>query len=143
MLLRHGAPSGALPWITGSALDKLQVHAWPGNIRELENVIRRALLLADGSEAIEAEHITFDKVALAASTPSLAETIAPLSGKPGTPKLASIVRQSEAQAIIRTLDECGGHRIDTAKRLGISERTLRYRLADIRDAGLSLAGAAR
>ncbi len=143
MLLRHGASNGALPWITDVALEKLQGHAWPGNIRELENVVRRALLLADHSSAIEAEHITFDKVALAASEPSLADTIAPLSGKPGGRKLASIVRQSEAQVIIRTLDECGGHRIDTARRLGISERTLRYRLADIREAGVSLAGAGR
>lgn len=143
MLLRHGPPSGALPWITAGALDKLQGHTWPGNIRELENVIRRALLLADGSAAIEAQHITFDKVALATSAPSLAETIAPLSGKPSGRKLASIVRQSEAQVIIRTLDECGGHRIDTARRLGISERTLRYRLADIREAGTALAGAGR
>ncbi|MGB5779820.1 MAG: sigma 54-interacting transcriptional regulator [Allopontixanthobacter sediminis] len=145
MVLRHGPPSGPLPWIAEAALDKLQEHAWPGNIRELENVLRRALLLADGTGKIEAEHITFDKVALA--VPVMEHDIAPLETpqpeRQNVRKLASIVRQSEAQAIIRTLDECGGHRIDTARRLGISERTLRYRLADIRDAGLAFAGAAR
>lgn len=147
MVLRHGAPSGPLPWIAEDALLKLQGHAWPGNIRELENVIRRALLLAEGTGMIGAGHIIFDKVALAAPvTASAPEAPAIDAAQPvrqGGHKLASIVRQSEAQAIIRTLDECGGHRIDAARRLGISERTLRYRLADIRDAGLVLAGAAR
>lgn len=143
MVLRHGAPSGPLPWIAEEALDKLQAHPWPGNIRELENVIRRALLLADGTGTINAVHITFDKVALACPVPGPAPMEGPQPAQQGGRRLSAIVRQSEAQAIIRTLDECGGHRIDTARRLGISERTLRYRLADIRDARRALAGAAR
>lgn len=145
MVLRHGPPSGALPWIAEEALAKLRAHAWPGNIRELENVIRRALLLADGTGTIEAMHITFDKVALAPPVlaPGRASMEGPQPAQHAGRRLATIVRQSEAQAIIRTLDECGGHRIDTARRLGISERTLRYRLADIRDAGLAPAGAGR
>lgn len=143
MVLRHGPSTGALPWITDAALEKLSGHAWPGNIRELENVLRRALLLAAGSGAIGPEQIIFDKVALAAPMLSSTRIIVPLPGKPGSSRLASIKRDSEAQAIIRTLDECGGRRIDTARRLGISERTLRYRLAGIRDAGVALAGAGR
>ena len=42
-----------------------------------------------------------------------------------------------------TLDACGGNRIAAARQLGISERTLRYRLAAFRDAGLATAGARR
>jgi two-component system response regulator FlrC len=49
--------------------------------------------------------------------------------------LTNIVQIHEFAAIRRTLEECGGNRIETARRLGISERTLRYRLAKAREAG--------
>ena len=64
----------------------------------------------------------------------------------GAGKLSNIVQLSEARAIMETLDECGGSRIAAAARLGISERTLRYRLAAFREAGIAmpaLAGARR
>ena len=51
-------------------------------------------------------------------------------------KLANIVQISEAKAILETLAACGGSRIAAARQLGISERTLRYRLASLREAGL-------
>jgi two-component system response regulator FlrC len=54
-------------------------------------------------------------------------------------RLAAIVQHSEARAILATLDACGGNRLATARRLGISERTLRYRLASLRGGGPSLA----
>ncbi len=143
MLLRHGPELGELPWITDAALEKLSGHNWPGNIRELENVIRRALLLAGDAKAIDTDDIIFDTPARALPAEADVTASAPM----GSAHLSSIVRKSEAEAIIATLEECGGHRIDTAKRLGISERTLRYRLASMRDAGLieqpAYAGAAR
>lgn len=144
MLMRHGPATGALPWITDGALEKLRGHTWPGNIRELENVIRRAVLLANGADAIGTEDIIFDTSARAIpSVPDAPSNPLPPVSSP----LSTIARQSEAEAIIATLDECGGHRLDTARRLGISERTLRYRMASMRDAGLieqrSYAGAAR
>lgn len=138
MLLRHGPATGALPWITDAAIDKLRAHPWPGNIRELENVIRRAMLLAGDTGEITPAEIMFDGVArmVASSAP-----VEPAG------KLSSVVRHSQASAIIASLKECHGHRGDTAKKLGISERTLRYRLADMRDDGVLpdalMAGAAR
>ncbi len=146
MLLRHGPATGAVPWITDSALEKLASHNWPGNIRELENVMRRALLLSRGAPTIGLGDITFDMAARPLQGDANAAQFAP-SPSSATAQLSSIVRKSEADAIIATLDECGGRRIDTAKRLGISERTLRYRLASMRDAGLiqqrACAGAAQ
>ena len=47
---------------------------------------------------------------------------------------------AEARAIMATLDACGGHRASAAKELGISERTLRYRLASFREAGIAVNG---
>ena len=124
MILRHAGSSATIPWPTQDALDALQGHDWPGNVRELENVIQRALLLAP-SDRIEAAHIVFDATARPAVAP------APLP----EPTLGNIVRLHEVQAIRDALAACGGNRVETARRLGVSERTLRYRLARIREAG--------
>ncbi len=135
MILRHAPKHRPLPWLSDAALASLKLHAWPGNVRELENVVRRALLLCDGAARIEPAHVVFDRVArLHTDSESFAETPA---------RLAGIVQRSEAQAIYETLDACNGNRIAAARQLGISERTLRYRLASFRDAGLAVAGARR
>jgi len=130
MILRHVGNRRPVPWPTLDALDALQAHDWPGNVRELENVIQRALLLAPG-DRIERSHLVFDmsrsRQAAAAPAP------AGISG--GVP-LGKVVQLSEFQAIRETLAACNGSRVETARRLGISERTLRYRLARIRDANV-------
>lgn len=141
MLLRHGNPTGDLPWITNSALAKLDAHIWPGNIRELENVMRRAMLLCCGGVAIDDDHIVFDASARVVANagggaPLANDATSPAVAAPNGQSLSRIGRKSEHDAIIATLKECGGHRQRTARRLGISERTLRYRMATMRDAGL-------
>jgi two-component system response regulator FlrC len=131
MILRHSKGQPA-PWLGGEALAMLKAHSWPGNIRELENVIRRALLLANGAEMIAPQHIVFDQAA------RMASESAPAVADGG--KLSNIVQISEARAIMATLEACGGHRANAARELGISERTLRYRLASFRDAGIAVGG---
>jgi two-component system response regulator FlrC len=131
MILRHAGNRAVIPWPTQAALDALQAHDWPGNVRELENVIQRALLLAPG-DRIEAGHIVFDLAPRAVNAPAPAAIAA-------DPKLGNIVRLHESQAIRDALAQCGGNRAETAKRLGISERTLRYRLARMREAGEAIA----
>ena len=115
----------------------LKLHGWPGNVRELENVIRRALLLADGAGEIASSHIVFDQPA------RLVPEGGTLLPEPEGQRLSNIVQLSEAKAIMQTLDACNGSRIEAARQLGISERTLRYRLAAFREAGLAVAGARR
>ena len=137
MILRHSAPGKALPWISDAALAMLKLHGWPGNVRELENVVRRALLLADGQSEIGASHIVFDQPARLVAEGGTLQT------EPAPARLSNIVQISEAKAIMQTLDACHGNRIAAARQLGISERTLRYRLAAFRDAGLAVAGARR
>ena len=139
MVLRHAAPSQPLPWISAAALGLLKLHGWPGNVRELENVMRRALLLANGADEITPQHVVFDMVARLVPDDGL------LAGSPGDEprRLSNIVQISEARAIMETLAACGGSRIAAARELGISERTLRYRLAAFRDAGIAVAGGRR
>jgi two-component system response regulator FlrC len=68
----------------------------------------------------------------------------PRSSEPaGGKRLSNIVQLSEARAIMATLEACGGSRVHAARQLGISERTLRYRLASFREAGLAVAGGRR
>lgn len=121
MLLRHAPMGKAVPWPTTNALDRLMTHDWPGNARELENVIQRALLLHSG-DRIEADDLAIDRRRFAEALPSPAS------------RLADAARMTEMDAIRAALEATGGHRQRAAQRLGISERTLRYRLADMRQA---------
>ena len=130
LILRHASNRTTIPWPDTSAIDMLMRHDWPGNVRELENVIQRALLFAAG-DTISAEHIVFDRP----SAPLIAVQAAndQATAQPAT--LGNIVQMSEFAAIRETLAACNGSRIETARRLGISERTLRYRLAKAREQG--------
>ncbi|WP_374944158.1 sigma-54 interaction domain-containing protein [Sphingomonas sp.] len=127
MILRHAGSRATIPWPSREAIALLQAHDWPGNVRELENVVQRALLFA-GGDTIDAQHIVFDRPS--APVRAFANDEA---GGPAT--LGKVVQMSEFAAIRETLRQCGGSRIETAKRLGISERTLRYRLAKAREQG--------
>jgi two-component system response regulator FlrC len=126
MILRHTGNRQVVPWPDQGAIDTLMAHDWPGNVRELENVIQRALLFAAG-DTISASHIVFDR--------RPAPQADPVPARSGADTLANVVQFSEFQAIRETLAACGGSRIETARRLGISERTLRYRLAKAREQG--------
>ena len=149
MILRHHTKGQTIPWLSEAALATLKAHKWPGNVRELENVIRRALLLSSGKSEIANEHIVFDTPVRSVAAQERAE---PQSQPPvyqgvyevppsGARRLSRIVRESEANAIIQTLDACNGRRAEAARQLGISERTLRYRLASFREAGIAVGGA--
>ena len=150
MILRHAGTRAIVPWPTAEAVETLLRHDWPGNVRELENVIQRALLFA-GGDTIEASHIVFDRPISftfrepAAVTPLFPTPAAAAPAAPSEPAisgpvtLGNVVQMSEFQAIREMLAACGGSRVETARRLGISERTLRYRLAKAREQGDDLA----
>jgi two-component system response regulator FlrC len=108
------------------ARSSLEAYAWPGNVRELENVIQRALLLADGAALIDAEHLVLAEPA-AASVPASTD-------------LAASLWEEETRRIVAALEKFGGTRRRAAAELGISDRTLRYKLSKIRASGVSLPG---
>jgi two-component system response regulator FlrC len=123
LILRHTRDGETVAWPTANALDRLMAHEWPGNVRELDNVIQRALLLRMG-DRIEADDLAIEVMAQVAPALSI---VAPVAGN-----LSEVARASEMEAIRAALEETGGKRLLAAARLGISERTLRYRLAEMR-----------
>jgi len=133
-LLRHQAsatpPAASFAWPTPAAMERLAAHAWPGNARELGNVLQRAIVLREG-ERIEASD-------LAIMGPVPAPVAAPVLRRPAPARLHDVARASAMDAIRAALRDTGGHRAHAARLLGISERTLRYRLAEMRD--LAMAG---
>ncbi|WP_245409563.1 sigma-54 interaction domain-containing protein [Allosphingosinicella vermicomposti] len=114
LILRHMAPGEALPWPTATALDRLMAHNWPGNARELDNVLQRAMLLREG-DRIEAADLQIETAPVRA-----------------VPRFVAAGRAAQEDVIRAALASTGGHRLKAAEQLGISERTLRYRLADMR-----------
>ena len=127
MLLRHqDLAKDAFVWPTPQALAKLEDHAWPGNARELGNVLQRALVLRDGAR------IDADDLHLAAA-PQPVRRSAPILVPDEPVRLRDVARMSKLEAIRLALRETDGHRAAAARKLGISERTLRYRLAEMRE----------
>ena len=125
--------SQSYPELCRDAMGKLQSYDWPGNVRELENVIQRALILKHGTRITE-DDIHFEQM----STCALRGEEGPETGHPGPDeRLGNTLRQQEADIIINALEE-GGSRTEVAQKLGISPRTLRYKLAKLRDAGISV-----
>jgi len=125
--------------LTPDAERKLLSYGWPGNVRELGNVMQRALIIA-GAE-ITPDALIFDDESQFIAEPS-ALTPAPDSASPGTPErpsgagnLGEEMKLQEFQIILDTLIECGGSRQECAERLGMSPRTLRYKLSKMREAG--------
>lgn len=143
MLIRMQAEGDDFAWLSAEALETLQAHSWPGNARELGNVLQRALVLREG-DCIEAEDLGIAPARLFAA-PAAAPAVAtfapradpvPASGSTRLMRgrdLHSLSRAVEHDAIQQALDENGGNRRETARMLGISERTLRYRLANMRE----------
>ena len=150
-----------------AALSFLQTYSWPGNVRELENVVQRALVLAVGG-FIGLEHLLVDgglddfmeqipNLGLVQNVSSLPQAMDQqvqhedyqtyqATGTDGVfvgqdtqnRGLSEVARDSEQKMIINTLDRLNGSRKDAALELGISPRTLRYKLAKMKDLGMAI-----
>jgi len=108
----------APPVISDGAMELLATHDYPGNVRELENVIERALTLCDGGA------IQPDDIELRGSPSQLEETVPP--HRPGT--LPDRLEDIERASIVRALEAARYNKTAAARALGISFRALRYRI---------------
>jgi len=117
------------PAVTAEALDLLLTHQWPGNIRELRNVVERAIVLCDGAE-IQPEHLPLERMRRPTPTgdppsvPDRIPTLIPRAGGAAAADLSDPKKVEEKERIIRALMSCASNQTRAAKLLGISRRTL-------------------
>ena len=110
-----------VPALSEAAADRLTRYGWPGNVRELENVIQRAMILA--ADVIEVEHLNL---------PDIGFSGAREGDRGGAAAAPQDIKSLERSHIMETLAAVNGSRKLAVQRLGISERTLRYRLQQYR-----------
>jgi DNA-binding NtrC family response regulator len=119
------------PSLTAEALQRLASHSWPGNIRELRNVMDRALALSSGG-IIAAHHVLLDPE-LPAVIPAAGAGPTTIPPPPPPPpvedgRLMRMSASDERRLIVEALERCGGNQSKACKLLGISRRTLLHRL---------------
>jgi two-component system response regulator FlrC len=150
LLAAHCAAGARIPAMHPDAAQLLLTYPWPGNVRELENVMQRALVLCDGDLVREA-HIIFEppgsahasapapnqsfaRAVAGANAPSETAAVTGRDALPGA--LAESLALAEQRILLEAL-RSNETRERIAERLGISPRTLRYKLARLRRAGIA------
>lgn len=121
--------------LSDAAKAKLISYCWPGNVRELDNVMQRALILQLG-EIILAEDIHYEEASLPLVSESATTQVVPIVNESVT--LGSDVKQHEYSLILEALQRGRGSRKFAAETLGISPRTLRYKMARMREEGVAI-----
>ena len=111
----------------------LLAYAWPGNVRELDNIVQRALILQPG-DTIYANDLLFDQSA----QPLIdkVSTVNPSQAEASVVNYSADLKQREYEIIIDALNEASGSKKQAAEKLGISPRTLRYKMAKMREDGV-------
>lgn len=108
---------------SGEAEAALLAHGWDGNVRELENVVQRAAILAM-TDVIEPSQLLL---------PTPSGPVVAVAANASTAELPMDMESIERRTILETLEQVNGSRKLAAERLGISERTLRYKLKQYRE----------
>ncbi|MEM7432330.1 MAG: sigma-54 dependent transcriptional regulator [Pseudomonadota bacterium] len=124
-LRKFACPSNGVLQLSSCAQQALQRHTWPGNVRELQNLIQRTVILAQGG-SIDAKDLAFEA--------------RPAHDEVATGDLSQGVQNHEFQLIVDALNDHHGNRSAVAGALGISARTLRYKLARMRENGVQIPG---
>jgi len=151
LLGMRSRPGEPIPALSADAAQLLLTYPWPGNVRELDNLLQRALILVNGP-VISAEHIQFEptpevplSVPVTAEVPDVAACAAPVivlaqesTADDACSSLADSLGQVERNVILDALRGGTSTRREIAERLGISPRTLRYKLARLRAAGVDV-----
>ena len=123
--------------LSPEALTKLRGHQWPGNVRELENIMHRAVLMAQGNLIDEAAILLPASSKPAPTAPISTPAPTPVTEQAAAPKrnelVGRTVEEVERELIIDTLNHCLGNRTQAAQILGISIRTLRNKLKQYGD----------
>lgn len=133
---QNGVPSKQL---SEAALDKLLNHSWPGNIRELENIMHRAVLIARGDQiGPEAIGVSSENSIVQKATQTMQQQNPTPAPTAADELVGKTVAEVERDLIVKTLDRCLGNRTHAANILGISIRTLRNKLKQYTDEGIAV-----
>jgi two-component system response regulator HydG len=119
LLAKHGPRIGKILPVAEEVYESLEAYSWPGNVRELENMVQRALTLAQGPE-LTVEDFELD----------LDDMVGDETGARPTDgaSLRDDLKDEERRRILKALDQCQGNRTQAAKLLGMPRRTLVERL---------------
>lgn len=138
LMSRHLKANEAMPEFMPEAEAKLAAHSWPGNVRELDNLMQRALILCDG-EKIQGQDVHFETLDQPMPIPQPAAVVhQAASDEAERGRLSDDLRSVEEQMILDALRNGKGSRKEAAEILGISPRTLRYKLQKLREAGVAI-----
>lgn len=132
-LQRYCAGERAVPTLSPMAEKRLLQYRWPGNVRELANVVQRTLILFSGTTISDADLAFETTVPVSAAQPVDDGLAQETSGD-----LIHDLRLEERRLIVSALKRGAGNREAAAEILGISPRTLRYKIARLRDADLAI-----
>jgi two-component system response regulator FlrC len=113
------------------AAEKIRRATWQGNVRELENCIQRATILCQPDGLVREEDVVI-------AEPLCGVELAVPEAKADQPRLDGDLKQREHELICEALEASNGRKKEAAERLGISPRTLRYKLARLRELGAAL-----
>ena len=116
-----------------AAAEKIRRATWQGNVRELENCIQRAVILSQPDGLVPEEDVVMTEPLLSVE-PAHAEA----QVEDPQARLDGDLKQREHELICEALEASGGKKKEAAERLGISPRTLRYKLARLRECGAAL-----
>jgi two-component system response regulator FlrC len=131
LIQRHwSVEKGLQPSLSDEAKQALEHYTWPGNAREMDNVIQRALILHTGNiiQLADLQLLTEDQT-------SVTHIDVMTVKKKNNNDLADSKKQHEFDLIVSALEDHQGNRKEVAEKLGVSERTLRYKLAEMRKQG--------
>jgi two-component system response regulator FlrC len=137
LLEMRTVPGQRIPALSADAAQLLLSYGWPGNIRELDNLLQRALIIANGP-VIEAAHIRFEALREVSVVRPVSPAPTVVEDVPSV--LRGSLRATEKHILLSAL-RAGASRREVAERLGISPRTLRYKLAQLRSAGIDVPAA--
>jgi len=122
------------------AVRALLAHPWPGNVRELDNAMQRALILQGGA-VVSVAHLRLEPAPSPGPRAEPAPVAPPAVSGDGDEQASGLsgdLRLREFQLIVNMLKDTRGSKATAAERLGISPRTLRYKLARMRESGLDV-----
>ncbi len=144
LMKKHSQKGKSLPVFNAEASKVMQNYQWPGNVRELENVVQRALILQHGGH-IALESLVFEgdmgEQLIASENESIVKPVHviksdSIDNQKVNALLGDSVRSAEENIILQTLRDEDGSRKITAQKLGISPRTLRYKIARMKESGV-------